>query len=167
VGDDIQLRSDSICKNQAKRGNVGDLTQGPSGWTSTPCAFAKLRIELNRLPETRVILYCEEDGSCPFLEWFDQLPGKAQDKCFLRVERLRDMGHELRRPEADHLRQGMRASLQGIHYRILYFFHGAVAAVVSHGIVKEAAVPPTEIERAMRRKKQFEANPSKHTYEET
>ncbi|MCU1236251.1 MAG: hypothetical protein JWP63_4218 [Candidatus Solibacter sp.] len=80
------------------------------------------------------------------------------------------MGHELRRPEADHLRQGiyeLRASLQGIHYRILYFFHGAVAAVVSHGIVKEAAVPPTEIERAMRRKKQFEANPSKHTYEET
>jgi hypothetical protein len=26
---------------------------------------------------------------------------KAQDKCFLRLERLREMGHELRRPEAD------------------------------------------------------------------
>jgi len=55
------------------------------------------------------------------------------------VERLRDLGHELRRPEADLLRDGiyeLRASLQGIHYRILYFFHGAVAAVVAHGIVE-------------------------------
>ena len=113
----------------------------------------------------KVILYCEEDGSCPFLEWIEQLPVKAQDKCLVRVERLRELGHELRRPEADLLRDGiyeLRASLMGIHYRILYFFHGAVAAIVSHGIVKERAVPPKEIDRALGRKKRFEANPAKH-----
>ncbi len=79
------------------------------------------------------------------------------------------MGHELRRPEADLLRDGiyeLRVSLQGIHYRILYFFHGAVAAVVSHGLVKESVVPPREIDRALERKKRFVANPRKHTYEE-
>jgi len=54
----------------------------------------------------------------------------------------------------------------GIHHRILYFFHGAVAAVVSHGLAKERAVPPKEIDRAVERKKRFEANPAKHTYEE-
>ena len=43
-----------------------------------------------------------------------------------------------------------------------YFFHGAVAAIVSHGIVKERAVPPKEIDRALGRKKRFEANPAKH-----
>jgi phage-related protein len=94
-----------------------------------------------------------------------QLPAKAQDKCQVRVERLRELGHELRRPEADLLRDGiyeLRASLQGIHYRILYFFYGAVAAIVSHGIVKEDAVPPNEIERAIQRKKRFEASPAKH-----
>jgi len=72
---------------------------------------------------------------------------------------------KLRRPEADLLRDGiyeLRASLQGVHYRILYFFHGAVAAVVAHGIVKESAVPPSEIDRAVERKKRFEANPAKH-----
>ncbi len=58
------------------------------------------------MPKTSVILYCEEDGSCPFLEWLDELPAKAQDKCQVRLERLRDMGHELRRPEADLLRDG-------------------------------------------------------------
>jgi hypothetical protein len=85
-----------------------------------------------------------EDGSCPLLDWIEQLPVKVQAKCFLRVERLRELGHELRRPEADLLRDGiyeLRASLQGVHYRILYFFHGAIAAVVAHGIVKEGAVP--------------------------
>jgi len=65
-----------------------------------------------------------------------QLPVKAQDKCQVRVERLRELGHELRRPEADLLRDGiceLRATLQGIHYRILYFFYGTAAAIVSHG----------------------------------
>ena len=117
------------------------------------------------MPKTKVILYCEEDDSCPFLEWIVQLPVKAQDKCQVRVERLRELGHELRRPEADLLRDGiyeLRASLQGIHSRILYFFYGTVAAIVSHGIVKEGAVPANEIERAIQRKKRFEANPAKH-----
>jgi len=95
---------------------------------------------------------------------------KAQAKCRLRVERLRDLGHELRRPEADLLRDGiyeLRASLHGVHYRVLYFFHGTVAAIVTHGIVKEDAVPPKEIDRALERKKRFAANPAKHRREES
>jgi phage-related protein len=121
------------------------------------------------MPKTKVILYCEEDGSCPVLDWLQELPEKAQDKCFLRLERLSELGHELRRPEADFLRDGiyeLRASLQGVNYRILYFFHGSIAAVVSHGIVKERAVPPKEIDRAIERKKLFELNPAKHQKEE-
>ncbi len=54
----------------------------------------------------------------------------------------------------------------GCHYRILYFSHGAIAAVVAYGIVKEGAVPPREIDRAIERKKRFEANPAKHRQEE-
>jgi len=79
------------------------------------------------------------------------------------------MGHELRRPEADFLRDGiheLRISLQGAQHRVLYFFHGPAAAVISHGLVKERVVPPKEIDRAVERKRRFEANPSKHTYEE-
>ena len=80
------------------------------------------------------------------------------------------MGYELRRPEADFLRHGiyeLRVSLRGVHHRILYFFHGASAAVVSHGLVKEQVVSSKEIDRAVERKKRFEANPSKHTYQES
>jgi len=139
------------------------------GFAKQNCVFAILRIDWDRVPKTKVALYREEGGSCPFIEWFDKLPAKVQDKCYLRLERLREMGHELRRPEADFLRDGiyeLRVSLGGVHHRILYFFHGAVAAVVSHGLAKERVVPPKEIDRAVERKKRFEANPAKHTYEE-
>jgi phage-related protein len=120
------------------------------------------------VPRIRVVLYREEDGSCPFVERFNELPEKVQDKCYLRLERLREMGHELRRPEADFLRDEiyeLRVSLRGVQFRILYFFHGAIASVVSHGLVKERVVPPKEIDRAIERKKLFEAHPPRHTYE--
>ena len=138
--------------------------------TDSPfCNFATLRIDWDRCPEREWSSTGKEDGSCPFVEWFSKLPAKVQDKCYLRLDRLREMGHELRRPEADLLRDGiyeLRVSLQGVHHRVLYFFHGTVAAVVSHGLVKERVVPPKEIDRAVERKKRFEANPQKHTYEE-
>jgi len=92
---------------------------------------------------------------------------KAQVKCLVRLQRLSEQGHELRRPEADYLRDGiceLRASLQGVQYRMLYFFHGSAAVVVSHGLVKEQAVPPAEIDRAIRRRQMFEAGPDAHTF---
>lgn len=121
------------------------------------------------MPQTSVIIFQDDVGCAPFLEWFDQLPSKAQDKCRVRLERLAQLGHELRRPEADYLRDQiyeLRIGLQGINYRILYFFHRDVAAVLSHGIVKERAVPPAEIDLAIKRKRKFTANPDQHTYQE-
>ena len=52
-----------------------------------------------------------------------------------------------------------------MNYRMLYFFNGRTAAVVSHGIMKQqAAVPPKDIERAVQRKALLEANPNRHTF---
>jgi hypothetical protein len=121
------------------------------------------------VPRIRVVFYQETAGSAPVLEWLDALPPKAQDKCRVKIERLQDLGHELRRPEADLLRDGMyelRVGLQGINYRILYFFHGKVAAVLALGLVKERVVPPREIDEAIKRKQRFEQNPGAHTYQE-
>lgn len=120
------------------------------------------------MPATNVIFYKEEDESVPILDWLDAVPAKAQVKCLARLKRLEEMGHELRRPEADLLRDGiyeLRIGLQGMHYRILYFFHGKDVAVVSHGLTKERQVPPREIDLAVERKKKFEANPKRHTFQ--
>ena len=111
------------------------------------CAFAILRIRLGARPESPCT--GRKADHARFIEWFDKLPAKVQDKCYLRLERLREMGHELHRPEADFLRDGiyeLRVSLGGVHHRILYFFHGAMAAVVSHGLVKERVLPSKEID---------------------
>ena len=121
------------------------------------------------MPKTEVVFYKEDDGSVPILEWLDSLQQKALDKCAVRIERLMELGHELRRPEADFLRDGiyeLRVGLQHVNYRMLYFFHGRTAAVVSHGLVKEAEVPNQEIEKALERKRKFETSPKAHTYEE-
>jgi phage-related protein len=122
------------------------------------------------MPQTKVVFFREADGDVPFLEWFDDLPDKVADKCRIKIERLRELGHELRRPEADFLRDGiyeLRVRMQRVNYRMLYFFHGNTAAIVSHGIVKESDVPPKEIDRALERKKAFAKAPKTHTYEES
>ncbi len=118
------------------------------------------------MPRTEVVLFAEEDGSCPLIEWLDRLPLKARLKCIVKIERLAEMGHELRRPEADILRDGiheLRAALERVHYRMLYFFDQK-KAVLSHGLIKEADVPASEIDLAIKRRERFKANPLAHVY---
>jgi len=120
------------------------------------------------MPQTQVVFFREDDGTAPLLTWLDGLPAKVQIKCTVRIERLEELGHELRRPESDFLRDGiyeLRASRQGVHYRMLYFFAGKIA-VLSHGLEKEKEVPDGEIDLAVGRKRRFEADPDLHTYEE-
>ena len=110
------------------------------------------------MPNTNLIFYTEDNGSCPLLDWFDNLPEKAQDKCLVKIERLTEMGHELRRPEADYLRDKiyeLRAALNRVQYRILYFFHESDCCILSHGLIKEKKVPPKEIDLAIRRRENF------------
>jgi len=121
------------------------------------------------VPRTHVVFYKDREGNVPVLEWLDVLPVKIQDKCVVKIERLRELGHELRRPEADLLRKGvyeLRVGREGMNYRILYFFHGRVAAVLAHGLTKEQEVPVKDIERALERKQLFEQDPDGHTYRE-
>lgn len=121
------------------------------------------------MPKTKVVFFQDDDESVPVLEWLNTLPYKVQDKCLVKISRLCEMGYELRRPEADILRDKiyeLRIGFQGINYRILYFFYSNQAAVIAHGIVKERVVPPEAINIAIQRKKKFESNPEKYTYEE-
>jgi phage-related protein len=123
------------------------------------------------MPETTVCFYCENHGGSPILEWFKELrrtDKRAFAACRARILLLRLMGHELRRPYADSLRDGiheLRARSGRVHYRLLYFFHGQDIAVVAHGLSKEGAVPEQEIERALERKRRYEQEPAKHRAE--
>ena len=121
------------------------------------------------MPKVQVVFYQEDADTVPVLDWLDALPLKALDKCRVRIERLRELGHELRRPEADYLRNGiyeLRIGLAGRNYRMLYFFHGQTVAVLAHGVIKEGVVPSGDIDKAITRKTKFETDPKGHTYQE-
>jgi phage-related protein len=120
------------------------------------------------LAQTEIFFYREpKGGSVPFLLWLEDLPMRVQVKCIERIDRLGELGHELRRPEADFLRDGiyeLRASYQGVHYRMLYFFAGKAVVVVSHGLTKKREVPPRDIAQALERKRLVEADFEKFTF---
>ncbi len=121
------------------------------------------------MPQAEVFFFREPKGdSVPLLDWLDGLPAKAQAKCVARIDRLAELGHEIRRPEADFLRDGiyeLRASYRGVHYRmILYFFAGRAVVVLSHGLAKEREVPPKEIDTAVERRKRVEADFARFTF---
>jgi phage-related protein len=122
------------------------------------------------MPRTNVVFYQEAEGDAPVLVWLRGLHRSNQtayEASVAAIERLAEVGHELRRPMADFLRDGiyeLRIRKGRVNYRILYFFHGKNLAILAHALTKEDAVPKTDIERALRRKKAFEANPERHTY---
>lgn len=123
-----------------------------------------------RMPRTRVVFYQDDGGAVPILEWFDRIPKKVVVKCRVKLDRLQELGHELRRPEADYLRDGiyeLRVRIRSVNYRMLYFFHENIAAVISHGLTKEREVPAREIDEAIAAKQRFVRDPRRHTYEET
>ena len=124
------------------------------------------------MPETRVLFYCDEDGTAPVLEWLTELTRrqrKVAENCLVRIETLRQLGHELRRPIADYLEDGiyeLRTRHRKVQYRILYFFHGQNVAILAHGLTKEKEVPKGDIALAVQRKERFERDPAKYTYRE-
>ena len=124
------------------------------------------------MPRTSVVFYREPAGEVPVLEWLTTLRKtnqRAYETCVAAVERLAVFGHELRRPLADLLRDGiyeLRVRKGRVNYRILYFFHGRGVAILGHAITKEDVVPDIEIERCLRRKRAFEADPEGHSHSE-
>lgn len=84
-----------------------------------------------------------------------------------RLRLLAEHGHQLRRPYADYLEDGiyeLRWHTGRVQYRILYFFHGRTMVVLAHAITKEDVIPPADVVRAKQRKMNFYADPLTHTH---
>ena len=116
------------------------------------------------MPQTDVWFYADSDGTSEPVDWLDRWPDEVRDKLFYRVRRLAEAGHELRRPEADILRDKiyeLRVRHQRVNYRLLYFFHHG-AAVIAHGCTKKGDVDDSDIERAIARRKEYIRDPSGH-----
>ncbi len=124
------------------------------------------------MPQTQLFLFAEDSGESSVHEWLKSIGEKdikALANCIAKIRLLAETGHELRRPHADILRDGiyeLRAKRGRVQYRILYFYHDQNVALLSNGLIKKgSAVPPAEIDKAIQRKKQYEQNPDKHQKE--
>ncbi len=119
--------------------------------------------------QKRVVLYREQGGRVPLVEWIEKLPAQHRRKCRVAIQRLQNRGSQIRFPHAQHLRNGifeLRTRFGKVRYRLLYFWHGDTGAVITHGIIKKTgAVPDREITTALQRKSRFEANPAIHIQE--
>lgn len=103
------------------------------------------------------------------VEWLDNLRSlpKHRAKCIKSIELLKASGYNLRRPYAAPLRgeiYELRVKYGHVNYRMLYFFHGNTAVVLTHGLTKEKEVPPVEIDRAIRLKERYESDPNSHSF---
>lgn len=122
------------------------------------------------MPRAEILFYQEKEGVVPVSDWLKDLrrsDRQAYAKCAAAIERLAELGNEVRRPLADFLEQGvyeLRIRKGTLNYRILYFFHGRNIAVLAHALVKEGRVPEADLLRTMRRKGKFEADPKSHTF---
>ncbi|AGA31536.1 type II toxin-antitoxin system RelE/ParE family toxin [Singulisphaera acidiphila] len=119
------------------------------------------------MPEIEIRFYREVDDSVPLLDWLVRLPAEARDRCIARLSLLVEKGHELRRPHAENIGDGLyelRVKFYSENLRMLYFFHGRTITVVSHGFSKERKIPPGEIQLAKARMDAFKAEPERHTF---
>jgi phage-related protein len=123
------------------------------------------------MPKATIHFFKEEDGTVPFLEWLAELEKRqrrAFTKCLYMLDMLRQFGHELRRPHADLLRDGvyeLRTKVGRVNYRLLYGFVGKDVVLVSHGITKESSVPDAEIDLAVSRLGLYRQNPTRYMTE--
>ena len=123
------------------------------------------------MPLTEVRAFCDERERVPLQKWLDELERKEPEayyKCLALILELEEKGHELRRPTADSLRDGiheLRARVVHVHYRILYFFFGKNMACCSHGLTKEDKVPDGAIDAAVKAKKLVKSDSDRFTAE--
>ena len=123
------------------------------------------------MPETQVVFFRSESGKVPVLDALERIAMRKDvrlaAKCRAKIERLAMLGHELRRPDADYLDEGiheLRVIHRRRHLRVLYFFDGGIA-VLSHIIRKEGRVPLKEIHRAVGNRVLYRHHPLNHTFE--
>ena len=119
------------------------------------------------MPKVQIVFFRDKNGYVPMVTWLDSLAGKPRAKCINWLSRLEDSGHELRRPYADTLRDGiheLRVRFESVNYRMLYFFHGVSTAVVTHGIIKEREIPEKSIQHAINMRDEFRSAPKTRTF---
>ena len=99
-----------------------------------------------------IYYFIDERGRNPVKEFIRTLPQNERTKVFAYLAELRDKGHQLRRPLADYLGEGVY-ELRPKADRIFYFFFLKDNAVLVHAIRKKTdKISRRDFELCLKRK---------------
>jgi len=109
--------------------------------------------------------YKRENGEKPVKEFLDGLDTKLRAKAVRDIEILCRYGKDLREPYSKYMQDGiyeLRTKQSTNITRILYFFYVNNKIILTNGFIKKTQkTPPSEIERAIKYKKDFERREQK------
>jgi phage-related protein len=113
--------------------------------------------------------FVDERGRSPVREFIDGLSLDEQAKVFAYIDELGKQGHNLRRPLADYVKDGIY-ELRPKSNRLFYFFFLKESVVFVHAIKKKTnEIPEKDIALSLKRKKYIEKyrmNMLKEEYDE-
>ena len=100
--------------------------------------------------------FADDRGNSPVREFIDELPLDEQAKVFAYINELKKQGHNLRRPLADYVKDGIY-ELRPKANRLFYFFFLKENVVFVHAIKKKTnGIPEKDIALSLKRKKYIE-----------
>ena len=107
-----------------------------------------------------ICVFVDDRGESPVEDFILGLSGKEMTKVKAYLDALKREGHNLRRPMADYLGEGIY-ELRPRHNRIFYFFFLRGHAVLLHAIRKKTdQIPSGDIDLCLKRKMYVEAGGS-------
>lgn len=111
------------------------------------------------MQDFEIKFYKKEDGSCPTIEYLNELENKLRSKVLRGMQLLENNGNELREPYSKHLGDGifeLRTKQGSDIARVLYFFIIGRKIVITHGFTKiTQKTPRREIEMARKYRKDY------------
>ncbi len=101
---------------------------------------------------SNIYYFVDEKGNNPVKEFIKLLPIKERAKVFAYLVELKNQGHNLHRPMADYLRDGIY-ELRPKNNRIFYFFFLKDSVVLVHAIRKKTEkIPEANLSLCIKRK---------------
>ncbi|MFH1440531.1 MAG: type II toxin-antitoxin system RelE/ParE family toxin [Candidatus Omnitrophota bacterium] len=103
-----------------------------------------------------VYYFLDDRGESPVKEFIKALPQNERAKVFAYISELKNQGHNLRRPLADYLGQGIY-ELRPKANRVFYFFFLKNSAVLVHAIRKKTdKISSHDLKVCLKRKSEVE-----------
>jgi len=104
-----------------------------------------------------IYYFVDQNGCKPVKEFIHNLTDKEQAKVYAYIAELKNQGHNLRRPMADYLKDGIY-ELRPRDNRIFYFFYLRDRAILVHAIKKHVKrISEYDLKLCLNRKNEVEA----------